>query len=311
MQSIFLTVFFIFSATLGGLAQKISITVDDLPLISTDNSVKNQKYVINQLISHGKQYDAFLIGFVNEGKLFKNSAQTNLKTSLLKEWLANGFELGNHGYGHLNYDKYDTTTYFEDILKGEKVSKQLCKEYNSPFQYFRHPYLHAGDTEEKEIALERFLERNGYQEAPVTIDNSDWIFARGYDLTIDRNDLQMKQQIADAYVPYMISKLKYYEERAVSLFDRKINQVLLIHANRINADLLGDLLSAIKNEGYTFDRLSEVLKDDAYRSDDHIAKPWGISWIQRWGKNRSMPSDFYRGEPTCPKFLLEYTGLSE
>ncbi|MEL6562673.1 MAG: polysaccharide deacetylase family protein [Bacteroidota bacterium] len=311
MQSIFLTVLVVLSATVAGVAQKISITIDDLPLISTDNSVENQKYVINQLISHGEKYDASLIGFVNEGKIFKNSAQTDLKINLLKQWLESGFELGNHGYAHLNFDKYDTTTYFEDILKGEKVSKQLCKEYNSPFTYFRHPYLHAGDTEEKEIALEMFLERNGYQEAPVTIDNSDWIFARGYDLAIDRKDLKMKQQIADAYVPYMISKLKYYEDRAAALFDRKIDQVLLIHANRINADLLGDLLAAIQKKGYTFDRLSEVLKDKAYQSDDHIAKPWGISWIQRWGRNVNMPSSFYRDEPACPKFLLEYTGLSE
>lgn len=311
MQSVFLTTLLILSACVAGLAQKISITIDDLPLISTDNSNENQKYIIERLISHGKHHNAFLTGFVNEGKLFKNAAQTDLKKEMLKQWLTNGFELGNHGYDHLNYDKFDTTTYFNDILKGEKISKQLSREYNLPYEYYRHPYLHAGDTKEKEIALKKFLKRNGYKVAPVTVDNSDWIFARGYDLAIDRKDLKMKQKIADAYVPYMISKLKYYEGRSVTLFDRKINQVLLIHANRINADLLGDLIAAIKKEGYSLDSLSEVLDDEAYQTDDQLAKPWGISWVQRWARNKNMPADFYRDEPVCPQFVLDYTGLSE
>jgi len=85
----------------------------------------------------------------------------------------------------------------------------------------------------------------------------------------------------------------------------------LIHANRINADLLGDLLTEISNSGYTFDNLTNVLMDAAYQSDDHIAKPWGISWIQRWAKNKNMPVSFYKDEPSCPEFILDYSGLSE
>lgn len=308
---ILLTTLAILSISFVGFAQKIAITVDDLPLISTDNSTENQKYVIKQLIKHGKKHDAFLIGFVNESKLYKNPKQTNLKIDMLKNWLKSGFELGNHGYQHLNFDNNDTTTYFNDILEGEKLSKPLSERYGLPYKYYRHPYLHAGNTLEKELALEKFLMRNGYEEAPVTVDNSDWIFASAYDKAIDNKNLEMKNRIAKAYVPYMISKLKYYELKSIALFERKIDQVLLIHANRINADLLGDLLVAIKESGYSFDSLSNVLKDDAYKNNDHLAKPWGISWIQRWARNKGMPSSFYKSEPTCPKFIQEYTGLSE
>ncbi|MGB3468938.1 MAG: polysaccharide deacetylase family protein [Cyclobacteriaceae bacterium] len=297
--------------SLISLAQKIAVTVDDLPLISTNNSAKNQTFVIEQLISHAKVYDIPMIGFVNEFKLYRKTELTELKINLLEKWLKEGFELGNHGYEHLNYDNTDTTAYFADIIKGEKVSKQLSKKYGFDYKYYRHPFLRAGNTPEKEIALENFLKRNGYLEAPVTVDNSDWIFARAYDLAIDQDDTKMKQKIAEAYIPYMMDKLIHYEGKSQMLFDRKIDQVLLIHANRINADLLGELAEAINKYGYEFASLSEVLKDPAYLSDDHIAKPWGISWIDRWSRNMDRPKDFYKGEPACPQFVQDYAGLKE
>ncbi len=299
--------------SLTGIAQSksICITIDDLPLISTDNTNQNQQYVIDRLIAHGKQFQAPIIGFVNESKLYKEPSKTNFRISMLEKWVSNGFELGNHGYSHLNYDKVDTTTYFNDILLGEKISKKLSKKHNLPFRFYRHPFLHAGDTPEKEVALENFLERNNYREAPVTVDNSDWIFARAYDKAIDSKDEEMRIKIAEAYVPYMISKTIFYEKNAQALFNRDIPQILLIHANRINADLLDNLMEQLLQEGYSFAPLDQALKDPAYQSNDHIAKPWGISWLQRWAKNKKMSSDFYEGEPACPKFIQEYTGLTE
>lgn len=306
-----LTISIFFITMISVSAQKLCVTIDDLPLISTDKSAENQKEVLQKLMSYGERYKIPLIGFVNEVKLYRNKDLTGLKTDLLTQWLMRGFELGNHGYEHKNYDNTDTATYFADIIKGEKVSKELSKQYNILYQYYRHPFLRAGSTPEKEIALEGFLARNNYLEAPVTIDNSDWIFARAYDLAIDRNDLTMKDSISNAYVPYMMAKLAHYEKKSQMLFGRKIDQVLLIHANRINADLLGDLAAEIEKEGYEFASLTEVLKDPAYLSDDHIAKPWGISWIDRWARNMPKPDNFYEGEPVCPRFVQDYAGLRE
>ena len=262
-------------------------------------------------MAYGLEYDAPLIGFVNEAKLDKDRQKTDKQVALLTKWLQCGFELGNHGYQHLNYSRTDTARYFQDILKGERICKELSATYKIPYRYYRHPFLHAGNTPEKEVALEKFLARHNYLKAPVTIDNSDWIFARAYDLAIDRKDREMQDSVAAAYVPYMVSKLMHYERKSKDLFGRKIDQVLLIHANRINGDLLGALLAAFRKKGYKFTGLENVLKDPAYQSNDHIAKPWGISWLDRWAMNKEMPKAFYKNEPRCPQFVQDYAGLTE
>ncbi|MFY0689456.1 MAG: polysaccharide deacetylase family protein [Cyclobacteriaceae bacterium] len=289
----------------------IAITIDDFPLISLDKSAVNQTYVVEQLISHSKRFSVPAIVFVNESKLYVDSELNEFKLSMLQEWAENGLELGNHGYAHLNYSRTDTTTYFADLIKGEIHSKRISESNGLIYQYYRHPYLHAGETAEKEIALERFLVRNGYEEAPVTIDNSDWIYSRAYDLARKEDNQTLMDSIGTSYVQYMLDKTEYFQLKSRELLGRDVKQILLLHTNNINADYLDDLLAALLERGNSFVTISEALQDPAYQLNDHIAKPWGISWVHRWSRNMEVDKSFYRGEPPCPKWIREYSGLSE
>ena len=88
---------------------------------------------------------------------------------------------------------------------------------------------------ENKIALEDFLEQHGYEVAPVTIDNSEWIFARAFDHALDQDDSNLQKRLGPEYVDYMLSMTAYYEDQSRSLFDREIPQILLLHANDLNA----------------------------------------------------------------------------
>jgi hypothetical protein len=46
--------------------------------------------------------------------------------------------------------------------------------------YFRHPFLRTGPTADVKAELQAFLARQGYRVAPVTIDNSDYMYAALY-----------------------------------------------------------------------------------------------------------------------------------
>jgi peptidoglycan/xylan/chitin deacetylase (PgdA/CDA1 family) len=171
--------------------------------------------------------------------------------------------------------------------------------------YFRHPFLHTGRSVETRQQFESFLRAHGYTVAPVTIDNSDWIFARAYDNARDANDAPAMKQIGEAYVPYMEAKVAYFETQSSRLFDREIRQVLLLHANSINADYFPQLLAMLRRRGYEFITLERALRDEAYGSPDNFTGPSGISWLDRWALTRGVPKGFFQAEPRTPAFVMK------
>ena len=101
----------------------------------------------------------------------------------------------------------------------------------------------------------------------------------------------------------MEKKLRYYEQESVKLFGRPIAQVLLIHASRLNADHIGQLISMITKNGYTFADLATVLKDEAYRTPITVYKKYGISWLDRWAISAGKSGDFFKDEPDVPPYI--------
>ena len=210
-----------------------------------------------------------------------------------KMWLDAGLELGNHTFSHLSLHDNSLEKYEADILKGEMVTKKLLEAKNQKIKYFRHPYLWTGLSLEIKNDLNNFLTEHDYTIAPVTIDNSDWIFARAYDNAIEKKDEKLKAKIGAAYVPYLESKMDYWERQSVKLFGREIKQILLLHANSINADYMDDLAKMLEKRNYKFISLEEALKDEAYKLPDTFIKRNGISWLHRWalekGKDNILP----------------------
>ena len=78
---------------------------------------------------------------------------------------------------------------------------------------------------------------------------------------------------------------------------REFPQILLIHANQLNADLMPDLLAMFRRRGYTFVSLEQALADPAYRLEDGYAGRNGFSWIHRWSRTKGMKP---KGEPDPP-----------
>jgi hypothetical protein len=100
----------------------------------------------------------------------------------------------------------------------------------------------------------------------------------------------------------MESIVSFFEQRSVEVVGREIPQVLLIHANRLNAEMAPGLIAMLKRRGYRFVSLEEALADDAYRLPNDYAGKGGFSWIHRWSMTKGMPN---QGEPDEPVWLRE------
>lgn len=275
----------------------VAFTFDDLP-ISRSVSLADNQAITTRLLAHIRAAEIPAIGFVNEGKLQAGASQA----ALLEAWLDSGADLGNHGYAHRRFWDYSLQEIEADVLRGERVIKRLLAARGRRPRYFRHPTLNTGPDAATKQAFERFLAEHGYAVAPVTIDNDDYLYALAYDHARARADTVLMKRLGQDYVRYMDATFAFYESLSVALLGREPAQVLLLHANALNSDYLGDLARIIAARGYRFVSLDDALQDPAYTLPDRYIGPRGPSWLQRWAITQGRPPGT---QPELPAWVRE------
>ncbi|HEM7033089.1 TPA: polysaccharide deacetylase family protein, partial [Legionella pneumophila] len=128
---------FLFCYQAFSYANEIAITFDDLPA-SIEESIEEQALINQRIVNALIKYRVPAIGFVNEGKLYRTN-ETQEKINLLKLWVDNGFDLGNHTYSHLSLSSLTSEQFKAEVINGSKISKQLMQSAGRQYHYFRHP----------------------------------------------------------------------------------------------------------------------------------------------------------------------------
>jgi peptidoglycan/xylan/chitin deacetylase (PgdA/CDA1 family) len=307
MRTLLYVVFFIIgSVTAFGQRKHVCFSIDDLPTVTygISDSVF-QKQLTDKLIAALKANNIPAIGFVNEGKLHADNTTMSFQIEMLNLWVDNDLELGNHTYSHPDYNSMFLKAFSRDILKGELVTREMLKRNGSTLKYFRHPFLHVGNSKEKSDSLDLFLLKHGYTTAPVTIDNEDYVFALAYKRANDKNDGKLMKQIGADYIVYMEAKVKYFEKQTYNLFGRNIKQILLLHASLLNSDYMDAMAKMFHKNGYDFISMDEALEDEVYKTPVTVFGNWGISWIDRWALSQGKKGDFFKDEPATPDYIKD------
>ena len=247
------------STTIRPARREVAITFDDLPAVSTSAELQVWRDITTSLVSSLTGRAVPAIGFVNEGKLYKKGEIDPRKAELLSRWLEANLELGNHTYSHRSLFETPLAVFEADVIRGEQITRPLLESRGQTLRFFRHPFLNTGPDLETKSAFEAFLSDHGYTVAPVTIDNSEWIFAQAYDHVLDRGDAATQRRITESYLKYMEAMFRYYEDQSESLFGYEIREILLLHANRLNADTLDRLLDLLEKRGYIFVPLERAM----------------------------------------------------
>jgi hypothetical protein len=105
----------------------------------------------------------------------------------------------------------------------------------------------------------------------------------------------------------MESVVAAFEAASIALAGREFPQVLLLHANELNADLMPELLAMFRRRGYEFVTLEAALADEVYRLPENYVGPNGFSWIHRWTRTEGLP---ITPEPDPPAWITEaYSAL--
>lgn len=279
----------------------VAITIDDLPA-GDANSMTGAEIVemTTKLLTTLQQQKVPAIGFVNEQKLYK-PGEVDERIQSLKLWLDDGFELGNHTFAHTSLNRVTLAAWEEEVVRGETVTRLLMAQHKMKLRYLRHPYLDAGMDLQTRREAEAFLAQRGYQVAPVTMDAWDWMYAGVYADARKRNDAEMEQQLVSSYLSYTTTIFDYYEKLSKSLLGYEPKQVLLMHANWLEADHIGEVLDLLRKRGYQFITLQNAISDPAYSMPDEYVGE-GTGWIDHWAITRGQPP---LGEPSFPQWVID------
>ena len=282
--------------------RQIAITIDDLPAASANSMTGAQiNEMTAKLLGTLQKEKVPAVGFVNERGLYK-LGEVDDRIKALNQWLDDGFELGNHTFGHTSLNQVTLQAWEDEVIRGETVTRILLAQHHMKMRYLRHPYLHTGRDMQTRREAEAFLVSRGYRIAPVTLDAGDWMYAGVYEDARKRGDTALQQQLVSSYFTRLGQVFDYYEKLSKDLFGYEPRQVLLLHANWLEADHIAELLDALRQRGYQFISLGNALDDVAYSVPDEYVGEEGRVWIDHWAISRGRPQ---LNAPAFPQWLID------
>ena len=253
--------------------KELAITFDDLPAALVPTHAE-QLRVNQRILDILNKYQIKATGFVIGIKSFGRADILNL-------WLEQGHDLGNHTYSHVDFDMADVFSFQMDIIRGAFEIEKLLRDHQKRLTYFRFPYLHTGNNLEKREGIRKFLRENYYIIAPVTIDPCDWAYNNQLFKSRRAQNKEEQEQIKASYLERIKRATQEAEILSWERFGRNIKHVLLLHLNRINAEVLDKIIEYYSLSGYSFISLEEALKDSAYSSEGELIEPESLTWPVR------------------------------
>jgi peptidoglycan/xylan/chitin deacetylase (PgdA/CDA1 family) len=282
--------------------RQVAITIDDLPAGAANSmSATTIAEMTTKLLTTLRDQKVPVVGFVNERKLYK-LGEVDERIRTLRMWLDYGLELGNHTYSHLSLHQVGLKAWEDDVVQGENVTRLLLAERHMKLRFFRHPFLDTGRDLQTRREAEAFLAERGYRIAPVTLDAWDWMYAPVYDDAKKRGDAALENELVRSYLSYSDSVFAYSEQLSVRIVGYEPKEILLLHANQLEADHIGELLELMRKRGYRFVTLEEALADPAYSLPDTYVGEEGTGWLDHWAITLGKPP---QGAPAFPAWVSD------
>jgi peptidoglycan/xylan/chitin deacetylase (PgdA/CDA1 family) len=295
---------------LGAQTRSVALTIDDLPFVTANDSrpmqpadAKQAAAANHKLLMTLARHHVPVIGFVIEKSVEELGIASG--TEILSEWTGRGFDLGNHSYGHPDFNELTIEQFEDQVTRGEATFAQLMKAVRRKPEFFRFPFNHTGDTKEKHDAVAAFLAQHGYRLAPCTIETSDWMFNIAYGRMLARHDEASAARLRADYLAFTGAQIDYFIGLDRQVWGYEPPQIMLLHDNRLNADVIEDLLAIFEKKQFRWVTLREAEKDPAYLAPETFITKYGPMWGYRWAKERGVQVDGSR-EPEPPKWIAEY-----
>lgn len=252
----------------GASAFELAVTFDDLPFAGPrpeGGEAQGTVMLLDAVTSRGIP----AMGFVNCGRVEDPDT--------LALWRAAGLGLGNHQQHHEHLDQTDPDLW----LQGVRTCHEMLSDPGPEAPFFRYPFLGNGQTVQTRDRVRTAITDMGYTIARVTIDNQEFKYSLWYGKARAAGDDALADELAHAYIEHIRAATDHFRSRAEADHGVEVRQVLLLHANQLNAERVGDLFDALQQDGAKFVPMAYAAADPVYSLPDQYVGPSGISWLYR------------------------------
>ena len=233
--------------------KEIAVTIDDLPFVGTANTpskLKREQQRFLMIMQALIDNNVPATGFVISGTIEK---EQNLLLDRFKE---HGFIIANHTHTHKSLNQVSADRYIRDIDRAHEILTPLMEGHP---KFFRYPYLAEASGAKREKVRNHLIDK-GYIISPVTVDSKDFKF--------NSQLFRVRYRARPSYLPSLRKRYLSHMWRATVRAEKKAEQqgienpkqILLLHANLLNAHFMGDIIKMYKDKGYKFISLEEAMK---------------------------------------------------
>lgn len=264
-------------------AQTLTLTFDDGP-----NRVKTPR------LSPEERNEALLSALRKEkvhAILFANGldgGDTPEGREALAAWGREGHLVGNHTYSHLRLT--DLAPYQADVLRCDAMIRTIP----GYARLFRFPYLKEGDTAATRDGMRKALAEAGYRNAHVTIPTFDWLLDERLRTRLRQDPRADLGPYRAHYIEHVLDQADRARALAQKLTGREVKHAILLHHCLLNALFLGDVIHALKVNGWSF-----VDPLEAYADPLYLEAPRGLdtgtSLLQALAREKGLLPDHLAG----------------
>ena len=180
-------------------------------------------------------------------------------------YAAAGHVLANHSHSHRHLNAVPAEDYLADLDRAEAWLR--TRPGHRP--WFRHPYLDEGGRDKgKRDAVRAGLAARGLRNGYVTVDASDWNMEALTTEAVRAGKPVNRKALRDLYVESHVQAANVYDGLARRTLGRSPAHVLLLHETDIAALHIGDLVRALRADGWTI-----ISADEAYADPLRDAMP--------------------------------------
>jgi peptidoglycan/xylan/chitin deacetylase (PgdA/CDA1 family) len=238
----------------------ISLKVDPSADLDDWCYVQNTRENFNKLISTLKEKGMPPTVAFSVGK--------HLDSTQVVDWLKSGNIVGNMTFDRPKLKKVPLDDFVASIAKEDEFLSKYSKEYPQQKRYFRYPPSKGDRDAAKRPLVSAYLKKQGYLEAPFTVQGRDDRFSQIYCAALARGDQSCANLVKVVFKSVLLEDTIRARKVAASQTGHDLKQVLVVGANQLVLDTLGEILDQLKAMGVTFIPLDQALTDPYYQKAD-------------------------------------------